>query len=368
MALEDIEIQKRFFHPVCNRDEIERIFNCQNAGDHLLKLKAETIVDHMRLFRVYRNKALINEKKWALEKSFSIRHYSEFIKHLDKDDAAICKSITAGNIFSTKPNGKIFVTDYGPIITICDSLSFFFKFMNLALMDFNGRVPEYVCVNALRIAIRVMLQREALDFFMDPRGIVPHDIGIAIHSTIPEQMLFIAGHEYSHYLLEHVSKATISDDAIFNAIFPGDEEYKPIKIYNYLQQHEFDADEKSLFLPKYSNKKRVKVIEAALAWFGSLYLYENVIDAISPPNPYAFHTHPPAIDRYNSILSLSSKIKNFDANKWKRFVGTLDYYKDILLEDVSLNIHCYEFYGSVYLDKPDSEWRGKELKDRIDYY
>ena len=28
----------------------------------------------------------------------------------------------------------------------------------------------------------------------------------------------------------------------------------------------------------------------------------------------------------------------------------------------------YETYGSVYLDKPNTEWRGRELKDRVDYY
>jgi len=67
-------------------------------------------------------------------------------------------------------------------------------------------------------------------------------------------------------------------------------------------------------------------------------------------------------------VDLSSKIRGFDANKWSNFIKIIDYYKDILLEDVSLNIEGYEFYGSIYLDKPNTEWRGKELKDRVDYY
>jgi hypothetical protein len=49
--MNEIEIQKMSFHPVCNKDEIERIFNVTTASDYLLKLRAETIVDHMRLFR-----------------------------------------------------------------------------------------------------------------------------------------------------------------------------------------------------------------------------------------------------------------------------------------------------------------------------
>jgi hypothetical protein len=48
---DNIEFEKHFFRPVCNEQEIERIFNVKNANDYLLKLRAETIVDHMRLFR-----------------------------------------------------------------------------------------------------------------------------------------------------------------------------------------------------------------------------------------------------------------------------------------------------------------------------
>lgn len=129
--MEQIAVQKGFFRPVCNKSEIDRIFDCQNADDYLLKLRAETIVDHMRLFRVYRNKALADEKNWALEKAFSRRHFNAFINKLGKDDRESCKTIKAGNIFSSKPNGKIFTTEYGPIITICDSLSYF---SNLKLM------------------------------------------------------------------------------------------------------------------------------------------------------------------------------------------------------------------------------------------
>lgn len=65
-----IEIQKLFYRPICNEEEIDRIFNIQNAQDYLLKLRADTIVDHMRLFRVYRNKAIEQGDKWSLEKSF----------------------------------------------------------------------------------------------------------------------------------------------------------------------------------------------------------------------------------------------------------------------------------------------------------
>ena len=80
--MNETEMQKMFFHPVCNKDEIERIFSVANATDYLLKLRAETIVDHMRLFRVYRNKALAKPNGWSLEQSFDSSHFHNFLDHI----------------------------------------------------------------------------------------------------------------------------------------------------------------------------------------------------------------------------------------------------------------------------------------------
>ncbi len=41
---------------------------------------------------------------------------------------------------------------------------------------------------------------------------------------------------------------------------------------------------------------------------------------------------------------------------------------ELLEQDLAENYDAYDFYGSCYLDKPDSEWRGRELVDRVDYY
>ena len=80
-----LEIQKHFYRPICNEEEIERIFNIQNAQDYLLKLRADTIIDHMRLFRVYRNKAKEQGDKWSLERSFVSYHFTHFKNSLPPD-------------------------------------------------------------------------------------------------------------------------------------------------------------------------------------------------------------------------------------------------------------------------------------------
>ena len=45
----------------------------------------------------------------------------------------------------------------------------------------------------------------------------------------------------------------------------------------------------------------------------------------------------------------------------------VSYYEGIIIEDVQYNCEAYEFEGSVYLAAPNTEWRGPELIDRVDY-
>jgi len=362
-----IEMQKHFFEPVCNKQEIERIFNVQNAKDHLLKIRAETIVDHMRLFRVYRNKAIEKGESWSLEDSFQSYQYIFFKNKLEDDLREKCRDITFGNIFSNDANGLIFKTDYGIITTMSESLKYFFQYMNLGLLDFGDKVPKHVQINSIRIAIRVMLQTESLDFLMDPRGIIPSDIQKEIYHSVPFQMQFIAGHEYSHYLLGHLSDRNLISKNIFKAIFKSQTEYKPMTVFNTSQKHEFEADIASINLPKYSLQEKLLVLEGGLLWFACLDLYEAIEHFMFPPIGY--QSHPTARERYFNLLEKVETYKDFDYEYWtKALPKTIDFYKKMFVEDISLNIEHYETYGSFYLDKPNTKWRGRELIDRVDYY
>lgn len=130
-----IEIQKRFYTPICNKEEFERIPNIETASDYLLKLRADTIVDHMRFFRVYRNKSLEQGDKWSLERSF-IGYYFVNFKNQRPPELKKCEeNITFGNIFSSEVNGLIFSTEYGIITTIGDSMRYFVEFMNIGLLS-----------------------------------------------------------------------------------------------------------------------------------------------------------------------------------------------------------------------------------------
>lgn len=361
-------MEKTFFSPVCSKQEIDRIFAVNDASDYLLKIRAETIVDHMRLFRVYRNKALAVGNDWSLEASFDSSHYQRFLESIDPDVRSVCQSVTFGNVFSNDPNGSIAATEYGRIISISDSLSFFLKFMHLALLDFCGEVPQRVRMNAMRIALRVMLKTEAMDFLVDPRGIVPAEIGIAIHEPIPFQMQFIAGHEFAHHVLGHLSDANLVERPTFFAISPDDKDYKPRNFYNKSQLEELDADYHALSLPNYSEEIAKNMLESVLIWLGGMEIYEMLCDTVCPKSPWDYRSHPKARDRYENLLLKTETPLDFSVSDWKHFPDAIEFWKKLVQEDLGQNYELYEFYGSVYLDTPNTEWRGPELKDRVDYY
>lgn len=361
-------IKRQFFRPVCNEHEIDRIMNVKNASDYLLKLRADTIVDNMRLFRVYRNKAKTTPNNWSLEKSFNMSHFRCFLDHVEPDVARSCNKVTFGNIFSNDPNGTIFATDYGPLMTVSEALSFFLKFANLALLDFDTNIPLFIRMNSLRIAIRVMLKTETMDFYMDPRGIIPHEAEEVIQSQIPLQMEFIAGHEFAHHILGHLSSSSIKDRPVFSAITPRDKDYMPLPAFSQSQQQELDADKQAILFLKKDDFHRSEVLNAALLWFGCLELYEAVMDFMYPSNPWAPSLHPSARQRFKHLLASFPSPFGYKGSPFEEFLKSIDALKKILLEDVSINIESYEMYGSVYLDKPDSKWRGPELIDREDYY
>ena len=365
--MDETEIQKMFFHPVCNKDEINRIFNVQNAKDHLLKLRAETIVDNMRLYRVYRHKALATGDSWGLEKSFDSTHWRTVIGNLPKPERDKCESVTVGDIISTDPNGMIFATEYGPIATICNSMQFFTKFANLALLNFKTEVPAHVRMSALKISIRVMLKTESMDFAVDPRGILPEDVAEEIIKPIPWLNQFIAGHELAHYLLGHLDNDGIIEQPILSATNTDSEDYKPSKVFNPSQRNEFEADEQSILLPNYNDKEQGEILTGALLWLAALDIFEHVSDMVCPKAPHRYQTHPSPSERYDNLLTKIPTPKYFRVENWSQLSENVQYLKDHLTEDVGFNIESYETYGSVYLDKPNTAWRGRELIDRVDY-
>lgn len=357
-------LDRHWFDSFCNKEEIDRLVSPQNAIDFLLQERANIVADHMRYLRVYMNKARL-VKNWSFEKSFSDYHYLEVLENLTYDDRQNCQSIAFGDMFSDDVNGYAIKNPiWGRMIYLNESLQFFMKFCNLALLDFNQDVPKEIRFNSLRIAIRTMLKQEAMDFLMDPRGIVPKDIGIKIHAPIKYELQYIAGHEFAHHLCGHLDDNKISERKMLSI---GEKEYfRPV--YNIAQLQEFEADVASLNRPEYSDEEYSNLLKSALIWFVSLDLSETAQDIISPVSSFSIKTHPSAQERYEHLLQNTKLPDGFDLQEIKKIQENSKWLKEALVNDLSMNWEIYDFYGSVYLDKPNTKWRGRELVDRVDYY
>ena len=186
-------------------------------------------------------------------------------------------------------------------------------------------------------------------------------------STYPFQAQFLAGHEYAHFLLGHLKENNITQKHLFRAVFKSQEDYKKINTYTIDQKHEFEADIVSINLPNYSLFEKKMVYENSLLWFAYLSIYEAVEDYINPPIGY--QTHPGAMSRYQNLLDEIPKYKGFNSKYFTIDIPKIvEEYRTLVIEDVGYNCDLYETYGSAYLDDANTEWRGKELIDRVDYY
>lgn len=359
-----------WFYAICSKSEIERIKDPQNGDDFILLLRADIIADNMRLYRVVKHYVDIAVRygvEWSLEEFYKTDYFEYFKNHLAVDLKEKVDGIATGLIFTKEANGLIFKTDFGFCSVLSASLFYFIKFSFLALIDSGGRIQPEVCVASLRIAIRTMFEKETLDFDWDPRGIIPEDIEKVITAPYPYIMTFLAGHEYSHFLngdLDdyHAVQKTIS------TYFKDGEDYKKIGVYNSNQKQEFAADLGALNYPEFDDDEYNQYYYYALSWFAILAIFEAAENTMFPP--FNKQSHPGAKAIYNNILNNAKRPLNFEEMKDFYTVDLprlVSYYEEIIIEDVQYNCEAYEFEGSVYLAAPNTEWRGPELIDRVDY-
>lgn len=356
-----------WFTGFCTPDEIKRLSQPKNGKDYLLRLRAEYIADHARLTRVFIHLRRAFGDKWSLENYFSSNAYERFKSVINSENKEKCKEVECGSIYDNNAEGLIFSSPYGMFSTYSKTLYYFSIYSNLAMGGFQHKVPMHVRKNAMRIACRIMLNKESEDFIVDPRGIIPKDIQEVLDSEWAFENVYIAGHELSHFILGHIKEENKMKMGLLKPHFQDDTDYRKINGYRISQLQEFDADLAALNLVDLDEETYSNYYGAALSWFAALSVYEGVEDCIFPPSGWN-QTHPGAIARYTNILNKARHPKKFDEKLFVEVLPKLvSSWRDMMIEDVSAQIDCYEMYGSVYLDAPDTEWRGRELKDRVDY-
>jgi len=347
-----------WYSNIASVEEVGRIIKLQNIDDYLLKMRADSIIENMRLYRTFlkrRKNSELLKKTWSLESHFSSDLFKHYLSLIEESYSKDLIGIKAGFIYCNEPNGMLLKTDFGNLVLISESFRQCLFFMNLYMLDFEDDIPFDIRFSALKIAIRIMLTKEALDFELDSRGTIPERVLQKIRINLRYQILFIIGHEYAHQILQHLGDNTINTAINLN------DKNKYI-VYNHSQENEFDADIQSIKMIKKDVPRRL-VFHNSLAFFTALSLYEHASEQISPSISY-YLTHPKAIERLERLIEYYPELSDNNVvelkNYHKNFIS--DTIK-ILQEDVAVNFESYETYGSIYLGK----WKEKALIDRIDY-
>ena len=143
--------QRSWYEGVCSNSEIERILHIQNASDYILKLRADEIIDHTRIWRFFLKLSRYYGQEWSLERYFDAKNYVIFKHALNKDQQEKLEQVSYGSLLCNEPNGLIFSSPYGICSVYSTSLRYFSMFSNLALLDCDGKVPPHVSFNGLRM-------------------------------------------------------------------------------------------------------------------------------------------------------------------------------------------------------------------------
>lgn len=340
------DIEEGKYAPFYCPEQIRRMMNPTTAKDVLLKKQADSIVDNIRVERVFYNRYNYSSN-WDFEHVIDDSIFVKFKSLVSKEVFFnIIKDIPCGMTYDSDPNGQCIKTQYGNIITISATLKEFLYYMNLFYMGgMQKGIPDDVAIHSLILAIRIMLKIEALDFELDPRGEVPVKIDDELTAYTKGEIFFVIAHEFSHSILNHLDSRNIvkaEDDYVY---------------YNKSQLQEFEADVNAIHILK-SFMDEENAIGYAINFFMAIDLYEQVKEQISPSIGH-IKTHPESIDRIKHLL------EKFPTSKFnlKMLISMNESIKSVLMDLVSTHYDLFEMYGSIYL----GEWHTVNKIDRVDY-
>jgi len=345
------------FVAFCARSEILRLRTIRNAHDYLLRMRAMAIVDSPRTVRVMRKRRQIYEsagRHWALTHYYHSldSFHKAYIDSLPRVQAKRLKSIPSGLLPIVEANAACVASLVGEVVVVSESLRHFYYFMTIAVFGENFEISMSDRVSALLIAYRLMNQSEALDFDLDPRGVLPPKTESKIQALVFDQMQFTFGHEYAHYLCGHASSSSVS--------LPGN---NAARTFAYDLEFEADAQAISLVRQKPSTAHRIASGGMYALLFLNL-LYQLKERYSLKPMPIS-ETHPEPIDRLWALhrtLRSNSPMTTKDIEHCIAVCDQLVTAFPMLLERAP-RADVLTFYGSIYLPS----YTEKIKKDRIDF-
>ncbi len=360
--LNGISAKSYFYYPICNKEEIKRIENIKNTNDYLLKIRADSIANNPRFNRVFLSRYKKNKEKWSLTKFYETSFFDSYINRLPRKLKTKCLKASSGFALISELNGVCMKTEFGNVVLISESLKYFLRFMNIYLFC---NISNVDCTYAVLIAMRVFLEKEALDFDIDPRGELEiQELEMKnVEEAVKWQLEFVIGHEYAHLLLGHLTEDNTEEcnGKLFNMKQNG---YQESKIYTQSEQQEFEADIASINNANYNEYEQAYAVYHACLFFYYLHLGDFVNSYLCPKHNQ-IRTHPSPLDRVknlrNTFPEIIDIISESDFNNVEKIVSQIeDYLKEELLP---YHTDKFDKYGSFYLPS----YKKKLTQDRVDF-
>lgn len=354
-----------FFIAFCSKKEILRLRNIKGPHDYLLRLRANAIVDEARIVRVMstrRDKYEESGRYWSLTEYYHTKdsYHKSYISLLEKKNMKRVKSVPSGIAPIPEVNALCIKSLAGDVVVVSESLEYFYYFMTIAFYGDLYDIELVDRIDALIIALRIIKGSEALDFDIDSRGELPAHVEREIQSLVKCQMQFTFGHEYAHYLCDHIPSADVlmrmsSSKPYLN------------ELAMYSHSLEYEADHYSLKNINPKSKDYKGITQGAFSVLLYLHFIEEYGNKFGVGNFSVSETHPTAKDRVDKLLdNLGTKsfIKSTDIAEMfsvaKELSEILNERVDYLKEDQP---DLFGFYGSLYL----IGYKKKILKDRVDF-
>jgi hypothetical protein len=358
--VEGLTEQQIGYYPLCNLEEIELLSNPTDAEDYLLKLRADEVNDHVRTTRTFYKLRQFYGERWNFTDYYHSKLFCQYIFLLPPELEEVCDQVTAGFINEPYANGCCTKTPFGNIILISYALKYFLYYGNLWAIAGSLKINQQDAFDALVISVRIMLGHESMDFEIDSRADLPKEIHERVQKLTDEQLKFIIGHEYAHHYLGHLDNDKLCD---FKSLAEVDKHLGELKIYNYSQQNEFEADFYSINNIDRDDDIKGIYLEAATTFFFILDIYRCFNDAMNPAVGN-YHTHPKPMDRIWELRGKLPETIGYTTEELNILIERNEELKTFLINDfISIYTDEIETYGSTYIEG----FKVEKKSDRLDF-
>jgi hypothetical protein len=369
LSKEEIADRQEYFS-ICSREEVERIYSPNNSADILLKSRADSILDNIRLRRVFSKRAsLVEEDKWTLTNQFNDSIFDDFTNSISPEYKKRINEVQFGTLFTDRPNAYCIKTQFTPLIIFSEALYTYFFYLAICEAGHWQEFGEIISVDtekhALLIAVRTMFLTESFDFEIDPRGKPPEPLNGFIEGIVRQEMQFVIAHEYAHYLLKHLDERKLKDEN-FALEFTDDKKTETkhliLPFYSVDQQQEFEADRLAIDMLSGSSQSKGQVLLFSLSALMKIRLFETLANFRRKRTE---STHPASSDRCQELLKLTKGIwDDKELATFNNLERLVKQYEKMLIELFKKDQHVFTFYGSLYI----RQWKKGKMKiDRIDF-